>query len=205
MRKTIVQIKNVLSVLPDYIRFHLRGHGCALNIFTHLTVQECLLLYRLARRQKSGSVLCEIGSYLGASACFLAAGATEIIGKKATVHCVDTWENEGMTEGMRKTWMQFQKNTEYYRHIIVPHIGKSVDIAKSFKDQIDLLFIDGDHSYEGCRSDIESWLPHLKPGSLLIMHDYGWADGVQKVVQEFILPRKIKGGKLPNLYWAWIK
>ena len=61
----------------------------------------------------------------------------------------------------------------------------------------DLLFIDGDHSYEGCRRDVESWIPHLNTGGLIAMHDYGWADGVRKVVTETVLPSL--GKEVPKL------
>lgn len=36
----------------------------------------------------------------------------------------------------------------------------------------DLVLIDGDHSYEGCKGDIEAWLPNIKPGGILAIHDY---------------------------------
>ncbi|WP_426957489.1 class I SAM-dependent methyltransferase [Muricoccus radiodurans] len=35
----------------------------------------------------------------------------------------------------------------------------------------DLLFIDGDHSYEGCTADLETWYPALQPGGHVILHD----------------------------------
>lgn len=202
---TSAYTKNILPFLPDFFRFQLCGHGHAWRIFTHMTFQERLTLYRHARRQMAGSILLEIGSYLGASSCFLAAGTSEIRGGGGKVYCVDTWQNEAMTEGKRDTWTAFQKNTFRYRTIIVSHRGQSVDVAKNFHEKIDLLFIDGNHSYEGCRLDVESWLPHLKPNGLVIMHDYGWAEGVRKVVHENITPNAKKEDKLPNLYWAWIK
>ena len=37
---------------------------------------------------------------------------------------------------------------------------------------IDLCFIDADHSYEACRQDIKHWTPLMRPGGLLIGHDY---------------------------------
>jgi predicted O-methyltransferase YrrM len=200
-----VHIKDMLPFLPDYLRFQWHGNGQAWHILTHMTKQEKLMLYSLARKQLPDSVLLEIGSYLGASSCFLAAAALEIRGGGVTVHCVDTWQNEGMSEGKRDTWSEFQNNTTRYQSVIVPHRGRSVDTAMNFNHQIDLLFIDGDHSYEGCRIDVESWLSHVKSGGLIIMHDYGWAEGVRKVVREFISPRAVKERTLPNLYWAWIK
>jgi predicted O-methyltransferase YrrM len=34
------------------------------------------------------------------------------------------------------------------------------------------IFIDGDHSYEGCSADITAALPLLAPGGVLAVHDY---------------------------------
>lgn len=37
---------------------------------------------------------------------------------------------------------------------------------------VDLVFVDADHSEEGCRRDIEAWLPKVKPGGWIGGHDY---------------------------------
>jgi len=191
-----------LSLLPSLIRFR-RGHsGSAWRIHTHLTRHERLMLYRLGLNQPTGAVMVEIGSYLGASSCFLAAAALEIQG--ARLHCVDTWENEGMSEGSRDTWQDFQCNTREYQYVIKSHRGRSLNIARTFAQRIDLIFIDGDHSYEGCHGDIVNWLPLVKAGGCVILHDLRWAEGVQKVVNEDLRPLIRKEGRLPNLYWAWL-
>ncbi|MEJ2723827.1 MAG: class I SAM-dependent methyltransferase [Deltaproteobacteria bacterium] len=167
-----------------------------------MTRYERLMLYRLALRQPPGAVIVEIGSYVGASTCFLAAAALEIQG--ARLHCVDTWENEGMSEGPRDTWQHFQYNTREYRHVIEPHRGKSLNIVKTFTRRIDLIFIDGDHSYKGCHGDVVNWLPLVRAGGCVILHDLEWAEGVQRVVNEDLRPLTKREGMLPNLYWAWI-
>ena len=191
-----------LAWSPFYLRFQIRGHGGAWGVFTHLTPEERLLLYRLGLRQAPGATMVEIGSYIGASANFLAAAAQEI-GGEPVVHCVDTWHNEGMSEGLRDTWPEFQTNTLRYASLIIPHRGHSVDVGSTFDEQIDLLFLDGDHSYEGCRADVLAWLPHLKPGGVVVMHDYGWAEGVQRVVVELIRPRQgDQGHVFQNSYWT---
>jgi predicted O-methyltransferase YrrM len=49
-----------------------------------------------------------------------------------------------------------------------------VAAAKSLSkelDQIDFLFLDGDHSYEGLRDDWEAWAPALRPGATMALHD----------------------------------
>jgi predicted O-methyltransferase YrrM len=191
-----------LSLLPSLIRFRRTHPGDAWHIHTHLTKCERLMLYKLGLNQPSKAVMVEIGSYLGASSCFLAAAALEIQG--ARLHCVDTWENEGMSEGSKDTWQDFRYNTRDYQHVIEPHRGRSLNIAKAFSHRIDLIFIDGDHSYEGCHGDIANWLPLVKAGGCVVLHDLGWAEGVQKVVSEDLRPLAKKEGRLPNLYWAWL-
>lgn len=36
---------------------------------------------------------------------------------------------------------------------------------------IDLLYIDGDHSIEGCLADFKLFSPHLNPGGFIVLHD----------------------------------
>lgn len=37
---------------------------------------------------------------------------------------------------------------------------------------IDLLFVDGDHSYEGAAADLINWSPHVVPGGWVLVDDY---------------------------------
>jgi len=68
----------------------------------------------------------------------------------------------------------------------------------------DMVFIDGDHSYEGARYDIEHSLPLLRPGGILVLHDYDresrlgpeyaegeLALGVTRAVDELGLPFRL--------------
>ncbi|MFN5516437.1 MAG: O-methyltransferase [Cyanobacteriota bacterium] len=76
-----------------------------------------------------------------------------------------------------------------------------VEFINSRSDEVvlegeyDLMFIDGDHTYDGCKSDVLSYVPwHLKSGGYFILHDYyGWYDShnqnnspIKKVVDEII-------------------
>jgi predicted O-methyltransferase YrrM len=36
---------------------------------------------------------------------------------------------------------------------------------------LDVLFIDGDHSYEGVKKDFELWSPLVRPGGIVLFHD----------------------------------
>lgn len=44
--------------------------------------------------------------------------------------------------------------------------------AAGWGGPIDFLYVDADHSYEGCLSDLESWWPHVKIGGLIAGDDY---------------------------------
>ena len=172
------------------------------QITTHLTQDEKNILQELASTT-NGSIFVELGSYLGASSCYIASGI-QSAGKMATLFCVDTWANEGMAEGSRDTYDEFLKNTAKFQHIIVPLRGKSEEIAKDFDAEIDFLFIDAGHDYLNVKTDVLAWFPKLRAGAQVIFHDIGWAEGVQRVVKEHVLEIVCNGGALPNMFWACV-
>lgn len=66
-------------------------------------------------------------------------------------------------------------------------LGDSVDIGMTWsKGKLDAVIIDADHSYPNVLADIGAWEGHVKPGGLLIFHDYDAAHwpGVKKAVDE---------------------
>jgi predicted O-methyltransferase YrrM len=172
------------------------------EIFTHLTTEEKLTLYLLASKLKRSSIAVEIGSFLGSSACFIALG----LSRGGQLYCVDTWNNVAMDDPdlPRDTFADFQRNTRDFRGIIVPLRGASISVAEAFNARIDLLFIDGDHSYYGCLNDWVSWSRFLAPGAIAAFHDTGWADGVIKVVREQVSPRAKREVRMNNFYVAWL-
>ena len=51
-------------------------------------------------------------------------------------------------------------------------LGDSVEVAKQWNHgKIDILFIDGDHSHNGCHRDIEAWYPYMKKNGMILFHD----------------------------------
>jgi len=63
----------------------------------------------------------------------------------------------------------------------------SVNAALSIKEQVDFVYIDGDHSYKGIFSDLCTWFCKVREGGIIGGHDYGRQDliGVKKAVDEF--------------------
>lgn len=68
------------------------------------------------------------------------------------------------------------------------------DALKSFDNQsVDIIHIDGFHSYEAAKNDFENWFPKLKDDGVLLMHDisslnddFGVVDFWNEIKREFI-------------------
>lgn len=90
----------------------------------------------------------------------------------------------------------FNKILHAHPDNIIKHKGYSLPVSAEFENEsLDLIFIDGDHSYEGCRDDINAWLPKLKTGGFMAGHDYGHErfPGVKKIVDELFPQAEIFG------------
>ena len=164
------------------------------------------LLPRSRQRKEQCLSFVEIGSYIGASSSYLAAGLAKNH-RSGKVYCIDTWNNDAMTEGNRDTMAEFLYNTREFSSYIAPIRGSSTDsqvvsqVAR-LAGKIDLLFIDGDHSVEGVLSDWTAYSPLLSEHAIVALHDIGWAEGVQRVLAEEIKSRVIRERSLPNLWWG---
>lgn len=70
---------------------------------------------------------------------------------------------------------------------IASHTYKDVYMENG-EPNIDVLFIDGDHSYEGVKRDIENWAPFVKSGGKIVFHDCDeTSPGVVKAFDELII------------------
>lgn len=157
-------------------------HGWRVGKLSYLRMRSGLgdsawALYGLARATKP-EVCVEIGSALGRSACFVGMALDE--NRKGKLFAIDPhsqtdWNDENAVdsyEAMRKNlrFVGVSHRVEIIRKL-------SADAAKGWNRPIDLIFIDGDHSYEGVRADWELFLPHMSPFGLVAFHDSIWEVG----------------------------
>lgn len=66
--------------------------------------------------------------------------------------------------------------------------GDSKLVGKNWPFKVDMVFVDGDHTREGCEGDILSWIRNIEPTGYILFHDYGsffWGT-VKEVVDEFM-------------------
>jgi predicted O-methyltransferase YrrM len=100
------------------------------------------------------------------------------------------------------TYDLFMENTHDFSDVIRVVRHDSLLAAKQFSGSIDFLFIDGWHEYHGVKGDTDAWLPKVRSGGIVVYHDSGWAPGVQRVIEEDVLPRAISHVNLSNMFWA---
>jgi len=73
-------------------------------------------------------------------------------------------------------------------------VGDSTVIGREWENgHLDMIYFDGNHSYEGVIADIEAWYPRLKSGAVMAFHDYGnKRHQVTKAVDDAMRKRKVK-------------
>jgi predicted O-methyltransferase YrrM len=142
----------------------------------------------------------ETGSYLGCSGVL--AGLSSKHG--STVYCHDIWfENiEDITatgtrppDGVDDYFYTFYENVlnNNLQNIIIPIRGDSAYTLNIHRDEsIDLAFIDGDHTYEGALKDLDTVLPKMKKGGVILCHDCRPGSDVSKALREFCMKNEIQ-------------
>ncbi len=140
----------------------------------------------LMSQQRPG-LLVELGTHYGAS-YFAFCQAVEVLSLDARCYSVDTWtgdEHAGFYGEDVYASVSARNNALYSRFSSLIRASFS-DTARYFEDtSIDLLHLDGLHTEEAVRKDIETWLPKLSDRAVLLLHDTNVRErnfGVAKVL-----------------------
>ena len=114
----------------------------------------------------------EVGTYRGRYAKMLCAGNPAL-----HLTCVDAWKaypgyrDFTIQAELDAVYLQAQEKLRPYGATLIRAF--SADAAKQFKDgTFDAVYIDGNHSYEGCTTDLFAWVPKVRPGGIVSGHDY---------------------------------
>lgn len=118
----------------------------------------------------------EIGCFIGFSTLHFAQALREQgFGKIISIDAFD-WDVETVKgEQNRQEVAEFYRTKSNMEDIITYIKGYSgqvyADIAKDIEKQIDLLYIDGDHSVKGAFEDFNTYYDDVRVGGYLILHD----------------------------------
>lgn len=130
----------------------------------------------------------ETGSYLGCSSLIIA------LHSNATIWAHDIWVEDwselggGPPPEVKDYFYEFYKMVKDNDMIkrIIPIRGKSSYTVGIHDDNsIDLAFIDGDHSYNGCLSDLNVVFPKMKKTGIILVHDCAPESDCMKAVLKF--------------------
>ena len=157
------------------------------------TDKEGMLLYNLAKRCTGRGVIVEIGSWKGKSTIWLAQGSKA--GKKVKVYAIDPHiGSPPLKPNGEEIWTfdEFKRNITAAGadDIISPIVKTSEEAVREVTEPVELIFIDGDHTYEGVKKDFELWYPKVVPGGFMVFHDSIILPGPKRVVGEHLFKSK---------------
>ena len=153
--------------------------------------EELNFLRKRASKVPENGVIVEIGSWTGGSAVAMSEGIRKKW-SRALLHCVDPFDVDYFraVPGLRDALLKykespleiFKRRMAFYPYTLLRMTSK--DAVNQFADaSVDFIFIDGNHTYEYVKQDIELWWPKVKCGGMMSGHDYG-EGGVSRAVDE---------------------
>ena len=119
------------------------------------------------------SVFVELGTHSGNS-YFAFCQSVKELGLASQCYAIDTWEGDfhaGQYDNnvFNKVNIHNKAHYENFSHLLRMTFDEALD---QFADgSVDLLHIDGLHTYEAVKHDFETWLPKLKPNAIVLFHD----------------------------------
>ena len=154
----------------------------------------------------------EVGVFQGVTSRNVCEKLNIINNGKFSFHGVDIFENTNSTVDNKEMTIKHNKLSNPFKHLLFNIILKkdlysidsiykflnkfkdSVHLYKGFSDtelpkvglsDIDMIFLDGGHSYETVSSDLSLILKEIKKGKVIICDDYDQKNyGVKKAVDE---------------------
>ena len=131
-------------------------------------------------------IIVEIGSYTGQSTMMFADEAKLVISVDPYMNDYDDKDDACHAADIpTEVYQKFLENTASYKNI--SHIKMTSDDAIKVLGnlKVDLVYIDGVHTYEQVKKDIKNYRNIIKPGGLLCGHDYCPAfQGVMDAIDE---------------------
>ena len=136
--------------------------GHHLNEFIRLCPWEAEALATLSSCAKHGIV--EIGRYNGGSTLLMA-----LSNKTVPIDSIDICPQDDSK--LLSIFSKFEVGTNVKLHTADANTIDPDLLRSSDYQGFDLLFIDGDHTLQGCLSDLNTWYSRLAPGGVVVLHD----------------------------------
>jgi len=114
----------------------------------------------------------ELGSYLGAS-FFAFCQAVKEFKLDTQCYAVDSWEGDkhagNYTDDVYKMVVAAHDHYKEFSYLLKMDFEEASKLTEL--EEIDLLHIDGLHTYEAVKNDFETWLPKMSDSGVIMFHD----------------------------------
>lgn len=154
-----------------------------------LTLPEAKLLFSLVLEVPIGGNVVEVGSYQGRSTIAMALAAKQVGSIMWAIDPHTPYEASGTYFGMADNACYYRNLADFEVGGVVKTLNISSDEAFIFwNNDIDFLFIDGDHAYESVHKDFVLWSMFT---DIVALHDTaGHHEGVTRLVDEILASGK---------------
>jgi Methyltransferase domain len=170
--------KALRTLAPDSLRddVRLRAAAVGLGLIPPRTMHSPADARVLLDAARGARAVVEIGVYEGSSALAL----LDVLGPGAELHLIDPFGRhpDALPSGWGATeWATRRLLERRIRSLgpaaptVVWHPALSAEVAATWTGEVDLLFIDGDHSEAGCELDWECWSSFVPVGGRVVFHD----------------------------------
>jgi len=125
------------------------------------------------------AIFVELGSHFGVS-FFSFCEASEKYSPSSFLYAIDSWEGDPQAGiyGNNVFEAVSQYHSEHHKHHSRLIRSSFTAAADHFSDaSIDLLHIDGWHTYDAVSQDFQTWLPKMKHGGTILFHDWNVREG----------------------------
>lgn len=185
----------MISLPKDFKNFTAGLIETTKNIEGFLSEKEIKLLALLAACPTAKGEILEIGSFKGKSTIILAKSAS--LTAETNIVAVDPLTSPSITDpdlqGEESCLKDFQtnlRNSGVEKHVEF-HRKRSWELAKVWNRDIRLLWVDGDHTYSGTKSDFDMFSRFLSNGAIVAIHDVlNNYEGTIRVFLEYVLLSK---------------
>jgi hypothetical protein len=125
--------------------------------------------------------------------------------------CVDPWKAYIKRNNSQQQERCYQEAKEKLSNYNIKFIkDTSLNAVKTIVDgSLDFVYIDGDHTFDACISDLVAWAPKVKIGGIVAGHDYvqRYMFGVIEAVNAYTRAHNIfewylLKGKEPTFFWV---
>ena len=166
--------ENIISIAKDSFNFTIDAKPPSplfLMRYVEWLTPYYSFLYLVSREFKP-KVTVEIGTSWGFGVTHLALGSPE-----GMVYTIDS----------SLEFANIFTSSTYYHELnnVKVILGDSSEVVSRFENNsVDLLFIDGDHTYVGAKEDYGNYFPKVREGGIILIDDIDFTDDMRRFWEE---------------------